>query len=71
VVNGVIAVAGARFTGRATVINGSIINHSTNPIELQGQSSLSFNQSGRTNNPAGFTAEQVVQYNAASYSRVR
>ena len=72
VVNGVIAVAGARFTGQAGgTINGSIINYSTNPVELSGQSSLSFNRSGRTNNPSGFTGVQVVEYNAASYSEVR
>jgi len=72
VVNGVIAVAGARFTGQAGgTINGSIINYSTDPIELAGQSSLLFNRSGRTNNPAGFTGAQVVEYNATSYSEVR
>jgi hypothetical protein len=71
VVNGVIAVAGASFTGQAGgTINGSIINYSTNPVELSGQSSLSFNQSGTTNNAAGFTAVQVVEYNATSYSEV-
>ena len=72
VVDGVIAVAGASFTGQAGgTINGSIINYSTNPVELSGQSSLSFNQSGTTNNPAGFAAVQVVEYNAASYGEVR
>ncbi len=69
--NGVIAVAGASFTGQAGgTINGSIINYSTNPVELSGQSSLSFNQPGTTNNPTGFTGAQVVEYNAASYSEV-
>lgn len=71
VVDGVIAVAGARFTGQAGgTINGSIINYSTNPVELSGQSSLSFNHSGTTHNPAGFTAVQVVEYNSTSYSEV-
>jgi Tfp pilus assembly protein PilX len=71
VVNGVIAVGGARFTGQAGgTINGSIINYSTDPVVLSGQSSLSFNRSGRTNNPAGFAAAQVVEYNATSYSEV-
>ncbi len=67
VVNGVIAVAGARFTGQAGgTINGSIINYSTDPVRLQGQGTLSFNQSGTTHNPTGFTGVQVVEYNAAS-----
>lgn len=71
VVNGVIAVAGVRFTGQAGgTINGSIINYSTEPVILQGQSALLFNRSGTASGPAGFAPVEVLEYAPSSYSEV-
>ncbi|MBW8016742.1 MAG: hypothetical protein FVQ82_11190 [Planctomycetes bacterium] len=71
-INGVIACSGARFTGQAGgTINGSIINYSSEPMIMQGQGSLSFNRSGTTNNPAGFEAVVVLDYDPDSYQEIR
>lgn len=72
IINGVIACSGARFTGQAGgVINGSIINYSTEPMVMQGQGSLSFNRSGTTTNPAGFISVKKLNYNPGSYKEIR
>ena len=71
VINGVMAVAGARFTGQAGgTINGSIINYSEQPVVLQGQGSLSFDRYGSSEVPAGFIPVLTLSYGADSYSEV-
>ena len=70
-INGAIACSGGRFTGQAGgTINGSIINYSSVPMEMQGQGSLSFNRSGYTDNPAGFMPTYRLVYNPTSYSEI-
>lgn len=72
VINGVIACSGVRFTGQAGgVINGSIINYSTEPMIMQGQGSLSFNRSNKENNPAGFRPTMILSYSPISYREIR
>jgi len=72
VINGVIACSGVRFTGQAGgVINGSIVNYSSEPMVMQGQGSLCFNRSGTTQNPAGFTPVKTLTYNPDSYQELR
>jgi len=71
IINGVIACSGARFTGQAGgVINGSIINYSTEPMVMQGQGSLSFNRSGTGDNPAGFVPVYTLDYDPALYEEI-
>lgn len=68
VINGVIAVAGIRFTGLAGgTINGSILNYSSEPMLMQGQGSLMFNRSGTDDSPAGFNPVQTLVYDPSSY----
>jgi hypothetical protein len=70
-INGVMAVAGARFTGQAGgTINGSIINYSDEPVVLQGQGNLSFDRYGTSEVPAGFIPVLTLSYGADSYSEV-
>lgn len=68
--NGVIAASGITFTGQAGgTINGSIINYSpTQPVDLSGQSSLSFHRSGTETNPAGFSPVKELDYLPQSYA---
>jgi len=71
VINGVMAVGGIRFTGDAGgTINGSIINYSTLPVTLQGQSELFFNRSGTSQNPAGFIPVKTVTIDQSSYCEI-
>lgn len=71
VINGVMAVAGARFTGQAGgVISGSIINYSDEPVDLRGQGNLSFDRYGTSEVPAGFIPVLTLSYGADSYSEV-
>ncbi len=66
---GAIAANGLRFYGNARgVINGSIINYSDAPLEMTGNSDLTFNRSGLTELPAGFVPRTVLQYDPSSYS---
>jgi hypothetical protein len=68
--NGCIVGNGIEFYGNAGgEIGGSIVNYSTEPMNLRG-SDLLFNKSGITELPAGFISEIVVHYNPASYSEV-
>jgi len=69
--NGVIAANGVEFFGNAGgIINGSIVNYSTTPMTLSGNSDLSFNRSGITKSPAGFTPELRLEYDPNSYSEI-
>ncbi|MBW8036137.1 MAG: hypothetical protein FVQ79_11030 [Planctomycetes bacterium] len=71
IINGVIAIAGIRFTGQAGgTINGSIVNYSSDPMVLQGQGSLMFNRSGTDENPAGFEPVLMLDYDPSSYSEI-
>ena len=71
VINGAMAVSGARFTGQAGgTINGSIVNYSDDPVLLQGQGSLSFDRSGLSEVPTGFVPMLTLSYGADSYSEV-
>lgn len=71
VINGVIACSGVRFTGQAGgVINGSIINYSSEPMIMEGQGSLSFDRSGTSRNPAGFVPVYTLDYDPASYAEI-
>lgn len=70
-INGVIAVAGVRFTGQAGgTIDGSIINYSSEPMVMEGQGSLQFNKTGIDDNPAGFTPVMTLHYTPSSYSEI-
>ncbi len=67
--SGAIAANGLRFYGNAGgTIYGSIINYSTAPLEMTGNSDLRFNRSGLTEIPAGFVPRTVLQYDPSSYS---
>lgn len=67
--NGAIAASGIRFTGQAGgTIHGSIINYSTAPVVMSGQSTLLFNRSGTETNPAGFGPVKELHYAASSYA---
>lgn len=71
VINGVMAVGGIRFTGDAGgTINGSIINYSSVPVTLQGQSELLFNRSGTSQNPAGFVPVRTITLDPSSYCEI-
>ena len=69
--NGTIAANGVEFFGNAGgIINGSIVNYSPVPMTLSGNSDLSFNRSGITQSPAGFTPELRLEYDPNSYSEI-
>lgn len=69
--NGCIAANGVEFYGNAGgVIGGSVVNYSTTPMELSGNSDLLFNRSGITDVPAGFVPEIVIHYDPSSYDEV-
>jgi Tfp pilus assembly protein PilX len=67
--NGVIAASGIKFTGQAGgTINGSMINYSSQPVILSGQSNLFFNRSGTEINPAGFSPVKQLDYLPDTYT---
>jgi len=67
-VNGAIAGNGMSFSGQATgTVNGSIINYSTNPMMMTGQTTLTFNRSGAGSDPAGFVPNQTLAFQPESY----
>ena len=67
--NGAIAASGIKFTGQAGgTINGSMINYSSQPVVLSGQSSLFFNRSGTEINPAGFSPVKQLDYLPGTYA---
>ena len=68
--SGVIVASGLTFSGQAGgTINGTIINYSQQqPMVLSGQNTLLFNRSGTTTNPAGFVANQGIEFVPSSYS---
>jgi hypothetical protein len=69
--NGAIAANGISFGGQAGgLINGSIINYSDEPMSLGGDSSLTFNRSGTSKNPAGFVPVLTLVYDPATYSEI-
>jgi len=69
--NGAIAASGIKFTGQAGgTINGSIINYSTDPVVLDGQSTLVFNRSGAEENPAGFAPLKRLNYKPSTYQEI-
>ncbi len=69
--NGAIAANGISFGGQAGgLVNGSIINYSDEPMVLGGDSELTFNRSGTSKNPAGFTPVITLVYDAAAYSEI-
>ncbi len=69
--NGAIAGSGISFTGQAGgMINGSIINYSSDVMTLTGQTTLTFNRSGRDSNPSGFTSTPILKFNPGSYSEI-
>jgi len=66
---GAIAANGIELWGNAGgTINGSIINYSSAPITLSGNSDLHFNRSGLDQVPAGFVPRIIMQYNASTYT---
>lgn len=70
-INGAIAASGIRFTGQGGgTVNGSLINYSEEPLRLTGQGNLSFDLSGNTDSPSGFVADQVLEFQPASYSEI-
>ena len=70
-ISGAIAANGVTFYGGAGgTINGSIINYSSYPLTLTGNSDLRFNRSGLTQVPAGFVPETILHYDPASYAEV-
>lgn len=69
--NGAIAANGISFSGQAGgTINGSLINYSQKPVTLSGQSNLTFNRSGRTTDPSGFSPDQTLVFQPTSYSEL-
>ena len=69
--NGAIASSGITFSGQAGgTINGSIINYSEDVMSLGGQSTLTFNRSGTSKNPAGFQAVHILVFRPTTYSEV-
>ncbi len=68
VLSGAIAGNGIELSGNAGgTIDGSIINYSSTPMMLSGNSDLFFNRSGLTDVPAGFVPRIVVVYDPSSY----
>ena len=68
-ISGAIAANGISFTGQAGgTVNGSIINYSTTPMDMSGQSTLLFNRSGVETDPSGFVPVKILQYIPSSYS---
>jgi hypothetical protein len=69
--SGVIAANGIEFFGNAGgTIDGSIINYSDTAMTLSGNSDLYFNRSGRTELPAGFVPELILQYEPSTYEEL-
>jgi hypothetical protein len=69
--NGAIAANGIEFWGNAGgTINGSVINYSSTPMTVSGNTDLFFNRSGTDQMPAGFGPEIILYYVADSYSEV-
>ena len=69
--NGAIAGSGISFSGQAGgMINGSIINYSSDVMTLTGQTTLTFNRSGRNSNPSGFDSTPILRFNPGSYSEI-
>ena len=69
--NGAIAGSGISFSGQAGgMINGSIINYSSDVMTLTGQTTLTFNRSGRDSNPSGFDSTPILRFNPGSYSEI-
>jgi hypothetical protein len=69
--NGAIAGNGIDFFGNAGgTINGSVINYSGSPMNLEGNNSLFFNRSGTDKVPAGFLQDIILSYDAESYTEV-
>lgn len=69
--NAAIAASGITFTGQAGgTINGSIINYSTAPVILAGQTTLLFNRSGAEENPAGFSPLKKLNYEPETYQEI-
>ena len=69
--NGAIAGSGISFSGQAGgIINGSIINYSTDVMTLTGQTNLTFNRSGVDSNPSGFESTPILRFNPGSYSEI-
>ena len=69
--HGAIAGSGISFSGQAGgLVNGSVINYSTQPMLMSGQSSLTFNRSGTVADPAGFVPEHKLLFEVDSYSEL-
>jgi type II secretory pathway pseudopilin PulG len=69
---GAIAASGISFSGQAGGnVDGSLINYSDEPMTLTGQSSLLFNRSNRSSDPAGFRSDQIILFDPTSYSEPR
>ena len=74
VLNGCIVANGVRTYGNAGgEIGGSIINYSTEPMDLKG-SDIVFNKSGITDVPSGFILKSTnfwtINYTPSSYTEV-
>jgi hypothetical protein len=68
-VNGAVAANGISFSGQSGgTINGSILDYSKYTMTMVGQSSLTFNRSGRDAIPAGFEPVQRLDFAPNSYS---
>jgi hypothetical protein len=69
--SGAIAANGIQLWGNAGgTINGSIVNYSDAPMNLQGNTDLYFNRSGLEEVPAGFVPQLVLHYDPSSYSEM-
>jgi hypothetical protein len=68
---GIMAVSGAEFSGNVNaLIEGTIISYSDNPIIIEGNATLNFDQSADIGVPAGFDLLRVLTYDPDSYSEV-
>ncbi len=66
---GAIAGSGVKLTGQAVgLIDGSLINYSSEPMTMSGKSTLKFNRSGRDKVPAGFIPDKRLIFAPSSYS---
>lgn len=67
--NGAVAGNGISFSGQSGgTIYGSIIDYSKDTMTMVGQSSLTFDRSGRDSTPAGFEPVQELNFVPTSYS---
>jgi len=70
-VHGTIACSGLKMTGNSGgTVRGSIINYANDPMSMTGNDHWTFDHSGLSPLPAGFSGEMILQYNAGAYDEI-